>query len=63
MVRCVGKLLLKRSILGLDWEEIHIINVNKGKGDVLSRGNCRGFKLLEFVLKVLECLVVMQIRG
>ena len=34
----------------------------KGKGDALNRGNYRGLKLIEQVMKVLECVVEGLIR-
>ena len=46
-----------------DWEESYIINLYKGKGDALVRGNYRGPKLLEHVMKVLERIVETQIRS
>ena len=46
-----------------DWEESYIINLYKGKGDALVRGNYRGLKLLEHVMKVLERVVEMEIRS
>ena len=46
-----------------DWEESYIINLYKGKGDALVRGNYRGLKLLEHVMKILERVVEMEIRS
>ena len=46
-----------------DWEESYIINLYKGKGDALVRGNYRGLKLLEHVMKVLERIAETQIRS
>ena len=46
-----------------DWEESYIINLYKGKGDALVRGNYRGLKLLEHVMKILEQVVEMEIRS
>ena len=46
-----------------DWEESYIINLYKGKGDALVRGNYRGLKLLEHVMKVLERIVETQIKS
>ena len=36
-----------------DWEGSFIINLYKGKGDALERGNNRGLKLLDHVMKVM----------
>ena len=37
-----------------DWEESHILNLYKGKGEALDRGNYRGLKLTDQVMKLLE---------
>ena len=36
-----------------DWEQSFIVCLCKGKGDALERGNYRGLKLTEQVMKVL----------
>ena len=46
-----------------DWEESYIINLYKDKGDALVRGNYRGLKILEHVMKILERVVEMEIRS
>ena len=46
-----------------DWEESYIINLYKDKGDALIRGNYRGLKILEHVMKILERVVEMEIRS
>ena len=40
-----------------DWEKSFIINLYKGKRDALDRGNYRGLKLLDHVMKVIERVV------
>ena len=40
--------------ISTDWQESYIINLYKGKGDALNKGNYRGLKLIEEVMKVLE---------
>ena len=45
-----------------DWEDSFIINLYKGKGDALERGNYRGLKLLEQVMKVIERVLEKIIR-
>ena len=45
-----------------DWEQSFIVCLNKGKGDALERGNYRGLKLTEQVMKVLERIVDGLIR-
>ena len=45
-----------------DWEMSFILNLYKGKGDALDRGNYRGLKLTEHVMKVMERIVDELIR-
>ena len=45
-----------------DWQGSYIINLYKGKGDALNRGNNRGLKLIDQVMKVLERVVESLIR-
>ena len=46
----------------MNWEQNFIVCLCKGKGDALDRGNYRGFKLTEQVMKVLERTVDGLIR-
>ena len=45
-----------------EWEESIILNLYKGKGDALDRGNYRGLKLTEQVMKVLEGVLESAVR-
>ena len=45
-----------------EWNDSFIINLYKGKGDSLERGNFRGLKLLELVMKILERVLETIIR-
>ena len=45
-----------------DWQKSVTVNLYKGKGDALNRGNYRGLKLIEQVMKVLERVVEGLIR-
>ena len=45
-----------------DWEQSFIVCLYKGKGDALERGNYRGLKLTEQVMKILERIVDSLIR-
>ena len=47
---------------GTLWEQNFIVCLYKGKGDALERGNYRGLKLTEQVMKVLERIVDGLIR-
>lgn len=45
-----------------DWQVSSIVNCFKGKGEAIERGNYRGLKLLEQVMKVVERIVDQLIR-
>ena len=45
-----------------DWEQSFIVCLYKGNGDALERGNYRGLKLTEQVMKILERIVDGLIR-
>ena len=45
-----------------EWNESYILNCYKGKGDALERGNYRGLKLLDQVMKALERVLEKVIR-
>ena len=46
--------IISEGCIPTDWQESFIVNLYKGKGDALNRGNYRGLKLIEQVMKVLE---------
>ena len=46
--------IISEGCIPIDWQESYIVNLNKGKGDALNRGNYRGLKLIEQTMKVLE---------
>ena len=54
--------LTKHGKIPEDWEMSFILNLYKGKGDALNRGNYRGLKLTEHVMKVMERIVDGMIR-
>ena len=43
--------MVRNRVIPSDWEDSFIINIYKGKGDALERGNYRGLKLLDYVVK------------
>ena len=45
-----------------DWQESFILNLYKAKGDALERGNYRGLKLTDQVMKLLELVLDSFIR-
>ena len=54
--------IISEGCIPTDWQESFIVNLYKGKGDALNRGNYRGLKLTEQVMKVLEPVVEGLIR-
>ena len=54
--------IISEGCIPTDWQESFIVNLYKGKGDALNRGNYRGLKLTEQVMKVLEHVVEGLIR-
>ena len=61
-VRDLVENIISEGCIPTDWQESFIVNLYKGKGDALNRGNYRGLKLIEQVMKVLECVVEGLIR-
>ena len=56
------KSVMKHDKIPEDWEMSFILNLYKGKGDALNRGNYRGLKLTEDMMKVMERIVDRMIR-
>ena len=54
--------IISEGCIPIDWQESFIVNLYKGKGDALNRGNYRGLKLIEQTMKVLERVVEGLIR-
>ena len=54
--------IISEGCIPTNWQESFIVNLYKGKGDALNRGNYRGLKLIEQVMKVLERVVEGLIR-
>ena len=46
--------MVRNGVIPSEWEDSFIINIYKGKGDALERGNYRGLKLLDHVMKGIE---------
>ena len=61
-VRDLVENIISEGCIPADWQESFIVNLYKGKGDALNRGNYRGLKLIEQVMKVLERVVEGLIR-
>ena len=54
--------MVRNGVIPSDWEDSFIINIYKGKGDTLERGNYRGLKLLDHVMKGMERVIEKIIR-
>ena len=61
-LRELTKSVVKHGKIPEDWEMSFILNLYKGKGDALNRGNYRGLKLTEHVMKVMERIVDEMIQ-
>ena len=62
LIRELIEAIISEGKIPSDWQESYIVSLYKGKGDALDRGNYRGLKLIEHVLKVLERVVESLIR-
>ena len=62
MIRDLAAAIIRGGKVPSDREQSFIIRLYKGKGDALERGNYRGLKLTEQVMKVLERIVDGLIR-
>ena len=73
MIRAAGKpcvqlvtdlvnAIIHHQIIPHEWNDSYILNLFKGKGCALERGNYRGLKLTELVSKILERILESLIR-
>ena len=62
MIRDLAAAIIHDGKVPSDWEQCFIVCLYKGKGDALEKGNNRGLKLTEQVMKVLERIVDGLIR-
>ena len=62
MIHDLTAAIIRDSKVPSDWEQSFIVCLYKGKGDALERGNYRGLKLTEQVMKILERIVDGLIR-
>ena len=61
-MRLLAEMVFSSGKIPKDWEESHILNLFKGKGEALDRGNYRGLKLTDQVMKLLERVLDSSIR-
>ena len=62
MIRDLAAAIIRDGKVPTDWVQSFIVCLYKGKGDALERGNYRGLKLTEQVMKILERTVDSLIR-
>ena len=62
MIRDLTVAIIRDGKVPSDWEQSFIVCLYKGRGDALERGNYRGLKLTEQVMKILERIVDGLIR-
>ena len=62
LIADLGNSMIRNGDMPSDWEGSFIINLYKGKGDALERGNYRGLKLLDHVMKAMERVIETTIR-
>ena len=62
MIRDIAAVIICGSKVPSDWEQSFIVCLYKGQGNALERGNYRGLKLTEQVMKILERIVDGLIR-
>ena len=57
MIRDLAVAIIRDGKVPSDWEQSFIVCLYKGKGDALERGNYRGLKVTEQVMKIVERIV------
>lgn len=62
MMTDLANVVIRECSVPDDWLKSVIINIYKGKGDALERGNYRGLKLLDHGMKVVERVLERLIR-
>ena len=55
--------IIKECLIPSDWNFLYIVNLHEGKGGILSRDNCRGLKLLDQVMKIIERVLDSVMRS
>ena len=62
LIRDLVEAIIREGHIPSDWEDSYIVSLYKGKGDALARGNYRGLKLIDQVMKVMERVVEQLLR-
>ena len=56
------KSVIAEGVVSVDWRDSIIVNLYKGKEDALDRGNYRGLKLTDHVMKLVEHFLERRTR-
>ena len=62
LITSLANQIMKDGVIPQDWQSSVIVNCFKGKGDALERGNYRGLKLVDQVMKVIERVIDRLLR-
>ena len=62
LLRQLVEVVFSSGVIPEEWKESYILNLYKGKGDALERGNYRGLKLTDQVMKLLERVLDSFVR-
>ena len=54
LITSLANQIMKDGVIPQDWQSSVIVNCFKGKSDALERGNYRGLKLVDQVMKLLK---------
>ena len=63
MIADLTNSIIRDNTMSSEWNDSIIISLYKGKGEALDRGNYRGLKLTEHILKVIEHIIEDFIRN
>ena len=62
LITSLANQIMKDGVIPQDWQSSVIVNCFTGKGDALERGNYRGLKLVDQVMKVIERVIDKLLR-
>ncbi|XP_057314216.1 uncharacterized protein LOC130655471 [Hydractinia symbiolongicarpus] len=62
LITSLANQIIKDGAIPSEWQSSVIVNCFKGKGDALERGNYRGLKLVDQVMKVIERVIDKLLR-
>ena len=62
LITSLANQIMKDGVIPQDWQSSVMVNCFKGKGDALERGNYRGLKLVDQVMKVIERVIDKLLR-